>query len=294
MRNLYLKQITNNFSRFWGINGTIFEQFLVKRNMKVYCLLMGVFLQLFISCAIIRPGEVGIKQRLGKFSNQVIKEGTVIYNPITSKVVKESTQTQNIKLVLSLPSKEGLSVQSEISILYRLEEDKVASVLENLGKNYESIVTSVFRSAASDVCAQFFAKDMHSGVRSKIEGEILDKMKTNLEKQANGVDLIAVLMKQIQLPRGLANSIERKLQAEQDAMRMEFILNQEKKEAERKIISAKGERDAQIIISEGLNDGVLRIKAIDAFRQLSNSKNTKIIITDGKTPLMISEETENK
>ncbi len=262
--------------------------------MKICGLLMIIFLQLFTSCAVIRPGEVGIKQRLGKFSNQVIKEGTVIYNPITSKVVKESTQTQNIKLVLSLPSKEGLSVQSEISILYRLEEDKVASVLENLGKNYESIVTSVFRSAASDVCAQFFAKDMHSGVRSKIEGEILDKMKTNLEKQANGVDLIAVLMKQIQLPRGLANSIERKLQAEQDAMRMEFILSQEKKEAERKIISAKGERDAQIIISEGLNDGVLRIKAIDAFRQLSNSKNTKIIITDGKTPLMISEETENK
>jgi regulator of protease activity HflC (stomatin/prohibitin superfamily) len=267
---------------------------LFKKKMKIYSLLMIIFLQLFTSCAVIRPGEVGIKQRLGKFSNQVIKEGTVIYNPITSKVVKESTQTQNIKLVLSLPSKEGLSVQSEISILYRLEEDKVASVLENLGKNYESIVTSVFRSAASDVCAQFFAKDMHSGVRSKIEGEILDKMKTNLEKQANGVDLIAVLMKQIQLPRGLANSIERKLQAEQDAMRMEFILNQEKKEAERKIISAKGERDAQIIISEGLNDGVLRIKAIDAFRQLSNSKNTKIIITDGKTPLMISEETENK
>lgn len=268
--------------------------YLFKKKMKIYSLLMIIFLQLFTSCAVIRPGEVGIKQRLGKFSNQVIKEGTVIYNPITSKVVKESTQTQNIKLVLSLPSKEGLSVQSEISILYRLEEDKVASVLENLGKNYESIVTSVFRSAASDVCAQFFAKDMHSGVRSKIEGEILNKMKTNLEKQANGVDLIAVLMKQIQLPRGLANSIERKLQAEQDAMRMEFILNQEKKEAERKIISAKGERDAQIIISEGLNDGVLRIKAIDAFRQLSNSKNTKIIITDGKTPLMISEETENK
>ena len=268
--------------------------YLFKKKMKIYSLLMIIFLQLFTSCAVIRPGEVGIKQRLGKFSNQVIKEGTVIYNPITSKIVKESTQTQNIKLVLSLPSKEGLSVQSEISILYRLEEDKVASVLENLGKNYESIVTSVFRSAASDVCAQFFAKDMHSGVRSKIEGEILDKMKTNLEKQANGVDLIAVLMKQIQLPRGLANSIERKLQAEQDAMRMEFILNQEKKEAERKIISAKGERDAQIIISEGLNDGVLRIKAIDAFRQLSNSKNTKIIITDGKTPLMISEETVNK
>ena len=120
-----------------------------------------LFIVLLQSCAVIRPGQVGIKQRLGKLSDKVVKEGSVLYNPITSKVVKESTQTQNIKLLLSLPSKEGLSVNSEISILYRLEEDKVASILENLGKNYESIVTSVFRSAASDVCAQFFAKDMH-------------------------------------------------------------------------------------------------------------------------------------
>ena len=251
-----------------------------------------VIIQVF-SCAVIRPGEVGIKQRLGKFTGGVVKEGTVIYNPVTSKVVKESTQTQNIKLILSLPSKEGLSVQSEISILYRLQEDMVASILENLGKNYESIVTSVFRSAASDVCAQFFAKDMHSGMRSKIESEILAKMKINLEKQANGIDLIAVLMKSIQLPRGLANSIERKLQAEQDAMRMEFVLSQEKQEAQRKIISAQGERDAQIIISEGLTEGIIRIKAIEAFKQLSKSNNAKVIVTDGKTPLMMTSDTND-
>ena len=251
-----------------------------------------IIILLLHSCAVIRPGQVGIKQRLGKLSNKVVKEGTVFYNPITSKVVKESTQTQNIKLLLNLPSKEGLSVNSEISILYRLEEDMVASILENLGKSYESIVTSVFRSAASDVCAQFFAKDMHSGMRSKIESEILAKMKINLEKQANGIDLIAVLMKSIQLPRGLANSIERKLQAEQDAMRMEFVLNEEKLEAERKIISAKGEREAQIIISEGLTDEIIKIKAIEAFKQLSNSNNSKVIITDGKTPLIIDEKEE--
>ena len=260
-------------------------------KMKIKNFIVLILSHIIVSCAVIRPGEVGIKQRLGKFNGGVVKEGAVLYNPITSRVVKESTQTQNIKLILSLPSKEGLSVKSEISILYRLQEDMVASILENLGKNYESIVTSVFRSAASDVCAQFFAKDMHSGMRSKIENEILDKMRTNLEKQADGIELIAVLMKSIQLPRGLANSIERKLQAEQDAMRMEFVLTQEKKEAQRKIISAQGERDAQIIISEGLTEGIIRIKAIEAFKQLSKSNNAKVILTDGKTPLMVSGET---
>lgn len=253
----------------------------------VILLLAVVFLT---SCAVVRPGEVGIKQTLGKFSKEVKTQGTVLYNPLVSRVIKESTQTSNIKLVLSLPSKEGLSVNSEISILYRLEADKVSDVLVNLGQNYESVITSVFRSAASDVCAKFFAKDMHSGMRADIEREILNKMKINLEKQAEGIELIAVLMKRIQLPRGLANSIERKLQAEQDAMRLKFVIDQEKLEAERKIISAKGERDAQLIIAEGLTPGIIRLKAIEAFRELAKSANAKTIITDGKTPLIVGQE----
>ena len=239
------------------------------------------------SCAVIRPGEAGVKQTLGKFSDKVITEGTLVYNPLISKVLKESTQTNNIKLILSLPSKEGLSVNSEISILYRLEQQKIPSVLENLGQGYESIITSVFRSASSDVCAKFYAKDMHSGMRAKIEDEIKIKMEENLKKQADGIELIAVLMKSIQLPNGLANSIERKLQAEQDAMRMEFILQQSRLEADRKIIEAEGERDAQKILSEGLTQEIIQIRSIEAFKELSKSANSKVIITDGKTPLLI-------
>ena len=128
-------------------------------------------------------------------------------------------------------------------------------------------------------------------MRAVIEEAILKKMKVNLEKQANGIELIAVLMKSIQLPSGLANSIERKLQAEQDAMRMEFVLTQEKREAERKIINAKGERDAQLIIAEGLTSEIIRIKAIEAFRELSKSSNAKVIITDGKTPMIMDANT---
>lgn len=255
--------------------------------MKKRFLTLGTIVLFSTSCAVIRPGEAGVKQTLGEFSDKVITQGTVFYNPFVSKVLKESTQTNNIKLVLSLPSKEGLSVNSEISILYRLEQDKIPSVLENLGQGYESIITSVFRSASSDVCAKFFAKDMHSGMRAKIEEEIKIKMEENLTKQADGIKLIAVLMKSIQLPNGLANSIERKLQAEQDAMRMEFILQQATLEADQKIIEAKGERDAQKILSEGLTDKLIQIRSIEAFRELSRSQNTKVIITDGKTPFLI-------
>ena len=126
---------------------------------------------------------------------------------------------------------------------------------------------------------------MHSGMRANIEGSIKEKMHELLE--GSGIVIESVLMKSIKLPPGLANSIEQKLQAEQDAMRMEFILKQEKLEADRKIIAAKGTRDAQMILAEGLTEEILKLKSIEAFEKLSTSPNGKVIITDGKAPLLI-------
>lgn len=240
---------------------------------------------LFSSCITIKPGEVGLKQRLGKLSDRVYPQGPVFFNPLTSKVVRTSIQTKNLELSLNLPSKEGLSITSQISILYRLERNEVVKIVNDLGLNYEGIIANVFRSASADVCSQYFAKDMHSGKRSEIESDIQKRMSNNLLEK--GIVIESVLMKSIQLPQGLSKSIENKLQAEQDAMRMEFVLQQEKFEAERKIIEAKGTRDAQKILSEGLTDEIIKIRSIDAFNELSKSQNTKIIVTDGKTPFLI-------
>jgi len=237
------------------------------------------------SCAVIRPGEAGVKQRFGQFQEGVKTQGLVFFNPISTKLVKESIQTNNLEMFLNLPSKEGLSVDSEISILYRLEADKVPDVLRTIGPNYKSIITSVFRSASADVCSQFFAKDMHSGKRADIEEAIKIKMADNLVDR--GIVIEAVLMKSIQLPRGLSSSIEQKLQAEQDAMRMVFVLDQSRLEAQRKIIESTGERDAQKILSEGLTEQIIKIRSIEAFMKLSTSNNSKIIITDGKAPFLI-------
>lgn len=238
-------------------------------------------------CAIIQPGEVGVKQRFGKLIGEPKTSGIITYNPFIARVVTSSAQTTNLKLNLNLPSKEGLSVQSEISILYHIQADQFKKLLIQYGKDYEPIVTAVFRSAASDVCAQYYAKDMHSGKRSDIEMAILKKMVGNLE--GSGMVIENVLMKSISLPKGLATSIEQKLQAEQDAMRMEFVLQQEKLEAERKIIEAKGTRDAQLIQAEGLTPEILKMRSIDAFRDLSKSPNAKVIVTDGKTPFLIKD-----
>lgn len=237
------------------------------------------------SCMTVRPGEVGMVQSLGKLSDKVRGQGPVFFNPFTQKVVIASIQTTNLELSLNLPSKEGLSVNSQISILYKLSKNKVPDIIKELSLDYEPVIANVFRSASADVCSQFFAKDMHSGMRATIEEEIRLKMESILSKQ--GIIIEAVLMKSIQLPPGLTRSIEEKLQAEQDAMRMEFILQQAKLDAERKIIEAKGARDAQIILSEGLTDQIIKLKSIEAMNTLSTSNNAKVIITNGTTPLIL-------
>jgi prohibitin 1 len=253
--------------------------------MKTMFFSLSIAILLLSSCAIIRPGEVGVKQTLGKLSDKSYMQGAVWYNPFVTKIIITNTQINNIELALSLPSKEGLSVGAQISILYRIDENSVPKVIKNIGLGYENIISNVFRSASADVCSKYFAKDMHSGMRAEIEESIKIKMGENLTDK--GVLVEAVLMKSIQLPAGLASSIEQKLQAEQDAMRMVFILQQEKLEAERKIIEATGVKDAQKILSEGLTDQIIKIRSIEAFIELSKSNNAKIIVTDGKVPYLI-------
>lgn len=239
------------------------------------------------SCAVIRQGEVGVKSKFGKLSDQVSDAGIVGFNPFTSRVIKVPIRTVNQEVKLNLPSKEGLTIESEISILYSIEKNKVPFILEDIGENYERVlILNVFRSAAADITAQYMAKDMHSGMRSEIESQIQDRMHESLRER--GFIVERVLMKSISLPTELSRAIERKLKAEQEAQQMEYILERERKEAERRRIEAEGTRAAQIILAEGLVKEIIELRSIEAFRELANSPNTKIIITDGKTPYLIN------
>lgn len=247
-----------------------------------------LILSMFYSCAIIRPGEAGVKQKLGKLSEEVLDEGPHAYNPFSTKIIIATVLTENLELSLNLPSKEGLNVNAEISILYHIKKESVPYLIETVGLNYENIIKSVFRSASADVCAKFLAKDMHSGKRGEIERSIQLKMAENLEQK--GIIIEAVLLKTIKLPDGLYSSIESRLEAEQDAMRMQFIIEQEKLEAQRKIIEAEGTRDAQIILSEGLTEEILRLKSIEAYLQLAKSDGAKVIITpSAEMPMMLQD-----
>ncbi len=246
---------------------------------------------LLASCAVVQPGEVGVKQRLGKLQPRVYDPGLVPLNPFISQVVKIPTRTVNLEVKINLPSKEGLNVNSEISILYHIVPEKAISVIESVGEDYEDVmILSVFRSAAADICAQFLAKDMHSGNRGLIERQIRDRMDSLIGYR--GFYIESVLLKSITLPPGLYMAIEDKLRAEQDAERMEFILERERLEAERRKVEASGIRDAQLILNEGINEQVIKWRSLEVLNELASSPNSKLIITDGKTPVLISDDVE--
>lgn len=255
--------------------------------MKTQIKILGLVMVMFSSCAVVQQGEIGIKRRFGKIAPVSLEAGLYSFNPFTTTIITTPIRTVNIEVSPALPSKEGLTIRTEISILYSIKPEAVPKIIEEIGTFYErTVILPVFRSAAADVTANFMAKDMHSGQRFVIEERIRNRMDEVLGPR--GFIIEQVLLKSIDLPAELSRAIERKLKAEQESQEMEFILEREKQEAERRRIEAEGNRDAQKILSEGLNREIIELRSIEAFKELSKSPNSKIIVVDGNTPFLIN------
>lgn len=235
---------------------------------------------------IVRPGEVGIRDTLGALADAPSGPGFKLFLWPIFDITKVSTHLTNLHIHMTLPSKEGLTIASEISILYSLDATKAPTIIREIGTDYEErFLLPVFRSAVADVCARFPAKDMHSGKRAEIEEEVRKTMNLRIDKR--GFQIAAVLLKSIQLPPGLSASIEARMRAEQEAQQMEYVIQREKQDASRRVIEAEGIRDAHLKLSEGLTPSVLRYKAIEALRLLAASPNAKLIITPSSDPLTL-------
>lgn len=266
-------------------------------------LIIASFLQ---SCAVIRPGEVGVKTKFGKINPNIKQSGLLFYNPLTSSVTRVPTRVINREMEMKLPSKEGLTITSDVSILYRVKAEESITVIEGVGLHFDKVITAVFRSAAADVCSQFLAKDMHSGERRNIENAITELMNEYL--MPRGFEVQAVLLKSINLPDGLSKAIEQKLESEQNALRMQYVKQEEQAEAERILIRAEGQKQERIIQAEArareieieakanqaaneklnssLTADILKMKQIEAILELSKSPNAKTLFLDQQNPFL--------
>jgi regulator of protease activity HflC (stomatin/prohibitin superfamily) len=186
-------------------------------------------------------------------------------------------QTQSVKESASVPSKEGLTLSLDTSLLFRLDRDKAADVLKKVGVDYaEKIIEPELRSAIRGATASHSSNDLYTNGRELIQQQIKDDLTAKLAPR--GVIVEDVLLRDVQLPALLKASIEAKQQAEQDALRMSFILQKEKQEADRKSIEAKGIADFQKIVAQGISPQLLEWKGIEATEKLASSPNTKIVL----------------
>lgn len=240
-------------------------------------------------CATIRQDEIGVKTSFGRISSGPLQPGAQFVIPGVNSVLRVPARVVNREVRLEMPSKEGLNVAAEVSILYRAKTESIRQILETSGVRYEEdVIIPVFRSAAADVSARYMAKDMHSGTRTGIEQAILARMMETLE--GRGFVVENVLLKSIRLPADLARAIEEKLEAEQRSEQMRYVLDREKQEAERRTIEAQGIRDSWAIIAQGLTPSIISYQSIEAFRELARSPNAKVIVTDGKAPMLLTNE----
>ncbi len=235
-----------------------------------------VFILLMASTTSIPTGHVGVLTLFGRVTGDVLPEGIHLINPLKS-VEKMSIQTQSRKESANVPSKEGLIMSLDTSLQFHIDRDKAAQLFQSVGNEYpERIIEPELRSAIRGATSAHSSNDLYTSGRELVQKQIESDLRAQLEPR--GVIVEAVLLRDVQLPALLKASIEAKQQAEQDALRMNFILQKERQEAERKSIEAKGISDFQKIVAQGISPQLLEWKGIEATEKLAMSPNAKVVI----------------
>lgn len=265
-----------------AIGGFIFYQRIKRtgdKNQKLIGVLVivgGILLSLIQCFTIIPAGHVGVVDFMGKVEGTTKKAGLNLVNPLAG-VIKFSIKTQEMMEIMNVPSKEGLTVELDISLLFRLNEDKANLIYRTVGPDYKDIILiPQFRSIVRGVTAKYEAKALYTASRETLEAEIMQALQNQVGQR--GITIERAALRSISLPPKLKDAIEQKLEAEQEAQRMSFVLEKEKLEADRKRIEAKGIADFQDIVSKGISEQLLRWKGIEATEKLANSNNSKIVV----------------
>lgn len=268
---------------FGFVIGIIFTNVSRTGSMKpvVITTAAGLAVGLVISMIRVVPaGHVGIVDFFGRVSPRPLNAGINLINPL-AKVVILSIRTQEIKEVMEVPSKEGLSIKLDASILYKLDPQAAVEVYKTVGPYYQEVVIiPQYRAAVRGVTVSFEAKALYTSARETLALDIDKSLKELVADR--GVVIERVLLRAITLPTTVSGAIEQKLKAEQDAERMKFVLQREKQEAERKRVEAEGIRDAQEIINKSLSAQYLQYLWINTLNQ---NPNVIYVATEANMPI---------
>ncbi|OWP61432.1 band 7 protein [Hymenobacter amundsenii] len=262
-----------------------------------------VVLGLALSTVIqVDAGEVGVQTLFGQVQKRVLPSGLNIVNPLV-EVTRFDTKTQNYTMsairnegqqagddAIRVLSADGLEVVIDLTALYHVIPAETPRILSTIGADYESkIVRPIARTRIRDNAVYYDAVALYSTRRDEFQTRIYKSIEDDFRK--NGLQLDQLLIRNIQLPVAVKRSIESKISAEQEAQKMQFVLQKERQEADRKRVEAQGIADYQKIINNELSDKLLQYESIKANKEIALSPNTKVIITGGgkSTQLLISD-----
>lgn len=258
------------------------------RGLGGVALLALIVISVYASVAYVPAGHVGVLTLFGRVTGDVLPEGTHFVNPFKANNTM-SIRTQELKETASVPSDEGLVMTLDTSLLFRLNPANAADVFQKIGPNFvEVVVEPTLRSSIRSVTATHSANALYTGGREEVAQKIYTELSSQLGSK--GIEVQNILLRDIQLPQMLKTAIEAKQQAEQDALRMNFVLQKEKQEADRKRIEAQGIRDFQQTVSQGISQQLLEWKGIEATERLATSTNSKVVLignTKNGLPLIL-------
>ena len=221
-------------------------------------------------------GHVGVLTLFGRVTGEMLPEGMHIINPLKTNN-EMSIQTQTLKESASVPSSEGLVMNLDTSLIYHVDPTKASDVYQKIGPDYEQVLIEPnLRAAIREATASHSANALYTGEREMVAKQIYDELAGLLGKR--GFMMESILLRDIQLPATLKTSIEAKQQAEQEALAMNFRLQKETQEAQRKRIEAAGIRDFQQIVAQGISPQLLEWKGIEATENLAKSANAKVVV----------------
>jgi regulator of protease activity HflC (stomatin/prohibitin superfamily) len=251
-----------------------------------------------IACVVqVEPGQVGVQKLFGKVNNNILESGLNIINPLV-QVVMFDIRTENYTMsgvtdegskmgddAIRVLSADGLEVIVDLTVLYKVIPSQAPRILQEVGTDYRNVlVRPICRTKIRDNAVYYDAVALYSTKRDEFQSRIFATIETNFKER--GLLLEQLLVRNLTLPASVKASIESKINAEQDAQKMTFVLQKERQEAERKRVEAQGIADYQKILSTGLSDRLLQYEMIKA---ISASPNAKLIfMTNGKNlPILV-------
>jgi len=253
---------------------------------KILIVLAGIaaLVLLWNSVVSVPAGHVAVITLFGRVTGTTLGEGIHLINPLAA-VTEMSVRTQELKETAAVPSTEGLVITLDTSLLYRLDAARAADAYQKIGPRYVQVVLEPnLRSAIRTVTSMHSANALYTSGREAVAQQIQETLVKELA--GRGIVVEAILLRDVQLPTMLKSAIEQKQQAEQESLRMNFVLQKEKQEADRKRIEAQGIADFQRIVAQGISQQLLEWKGIEATEKLAASSNSKVVVIgSGKSGL---------